>query len=131
MLEWLKRHAWKACKPLKGFAGSNPAFSAKLKIPFLYCLEMGFLYLTTYFFLSVDGCDNRKLLITAANSANPAPTNRQVTAPLSGEMIMPNNNATIVVPVVCPNSRAIPNIPLAPPERLDGAEDIIVPLLGV
>ncbi len=28
MLEWLKRHAWKACKPLKGFAGSNPAFSA-------------------------------------------------------------------------------------------------------
>ena len=29
MLEWLKRHAWKACKPLKGFAGSNPAFSAK------------------------------------------------------------------------------------------------------
>ena len=29
MLEWLKRHAWKACKPLKGFAGSNPALSAK------------------------------------------------------------------------------------------------------
>ena len=29
MLEWLKRHAWKACKPLKGFAGSNPAFSAE------------------------------------------------------------------------------------------------------
>ena len=28
MLEWLKRHAWKACKLLKGFAGSNPAFSA-------------------------------------------------------------------------------------------------------
>ena len=26
--EWLKRHAWKACKPLKGFAGSNPALSA-------------------------------------------------------------------------------------------------------
>ena len=35
MLEWLKRHAWKACKPLKGFAGSNPAFSARgcVKIP--------------------------------------------------------------------------------------------------
>ena len=30
MLEWLKRHAWKACKPLKGFAGSNPALSAEL-----------------------------------------------------------------------------------------------------
>ena len=28
MLEWLKRHAWKACKRLKRFAGSNPAFSA-------------------------------------------------------------------------------------------------------
>ena len=28
MLEWLKRHAWKACKLLKGFAGSNPALSA-------------------------------------------------------------------------------------------------------
>jgi hypothetical protein len=25
----LKRHAWKACKPLKGFAGSNPALSAE------------------------------------------------------------------------------------------------------
>ena|GEM_PF-1245544 len=32
MLEWLKRHAWKACKLLKGFAGSNPAFSAS-RIP--------------------------------------------------------------------------------------------------
>ena len=30
MLEWLKRHAWKACKPLKGFAGSNPVLSALL-----------------------------------------------------------------------------------------------------
>ena len=30
MLEWLKRHAWKACVPLKGTAGSNPAFSAKI-----------------------------------------------------------------------------------------------------
>ena len=28
MLEWLMRHAWKACVPLKGTAGSNPAFSA-------------------------------------------------------------------------------------------------------
>ena len=28
MLEWLKRHAWKACNRLKRFAGSNPAFSA-------------------------------------------------------------------------------------------------------
>ena len=28
ILEWLKRHAWKACIPLKGIAGSNPALSA-------------------------------------------------------------------------------------------------------
>ena len=30
MLEWLKRHAWKACKLQKGFRGSNPRLSAKL-----------------------------------------------------------------------------------------------------
>ena len=28
MLELLKRHAWKACKRQKCFAGSNPALSA-------------------------------------------------------------------------------------------------------
>ena len=31
MLEWLKRHAWKACIPLKGIGGSNPPLSAKEK----------------------------------------------------------------------------------------------------
>ena len=30
MLEWLKRHAWKACIPLKGIGGSNPPLSAVL-----------------------------------------------------------------------------------------------------
>ena len=30
MLEWLKRHAWKACKLQKGFGGSNPPLSAKI-----------------------------------------------------------------------------------------------------
>ena len=30
MLEWLKRHAWKACKLQKGFGGSNPPLSARL-----------------------------------------------------------------------------------------------------
>ena len=30
MLEWLKRHAWKACKLQKGFRGSNPRLSAKV-----------------------------------------------------------------------------------------------------
>ena len=29
MLEWLKRHAWKACKLQKGFGGSNPPLSAE------------------------------------------------------------------------------------------------------
>ena len=28
MLEWLKRHAWKACKRQKRFRGSNPRLSA-------------------------------------------------------------------------------------------------------
>ena len=31
MLEWLKRHAWKACIPLKGIRGSNPRLSAEMK----------------------------------------------------------------------------------------------------
>ena len=31
MLEWLKRRVWKARNLLKGFAGSNPALSAKRK----------------------------------------------------------------------------------------------------
>ena len=30
VLEWLKRHAWKACIRQKRIAGSNPAFSAKI-----------------------------------------------------------------------------------------------------
>ncbi len=29
MLEWLKRHAWKACGLLKGLASSNLALSAE------------------------------------------------------------------------------------------------------
>ena len=29
MLEWLKRHAWKACKRQKRFGGSNPPLSAE------------------------------------------------------------------------------------------------------
>ena len=28
VLEWLKRHAWKACKRQKRFGGSNPPLSA-------------------------------------------------------------------------------------------------------
>lgn len=33
MLEWLKRHAWKACIRQKCIAGSNPALSAKAVEP--------------------------------------------------------------------------------------------------
>ena len=29
VLEWLKRHAWKACIPQKGIRGSNPRLSAR------------------------------------------------------------------------------------------------------
>ncbi len=31
MVEWLKRHAWKACIPQKGIRGSNPRLSAKVE----------------------------------------------------------------------------------------------------
>ena len=34
MLEWLKRHAWKACKRQKRFRGSNPRLSAKILTKF-------------------------------------------------------------------------------------------------
>ena len=47
MLEWLKRHAWKACIRQKCIAGSNPALSAvfnmhsllklSLLVKYLYC----------------------------------------------------------------------------------------------
>ena len=30
VLEWLKRHAWKACNRQNRFAGSNPVLSANL-----------------------------------------------------------------------------------------------------
>ena len=39
--------------------------------------------------------------------------------------------ATCVAPSVCPSRRAVPSIPLAPPLRLDGAEEMMVLLLGV
>ena len=32
VLEWLKRHAWKACKRQKRFGGSNPPLSASSPI---------------------------------------------------------------------------------------------------
>ena len=40
MLEWLKRHAWKACVPQKGIASSNLALSAnKRPCGRFFCVE--------------------------------------------------------------------------------------------
>ncbi len=43
MLEWLKRHAWKACGLLKGLASSNLALSANFN-GFADCSAKPFLY---------------------------------------------------------------------------------------
>ena len=83
-----------------------------------------------YLLLSVEGCDNLKLLTIAATTANPLPTIKQ-TAVLRPCATKLKSKATNVVPVVCPNKRAIPSIPLAHPERCVGAEEIIVLLFGV
>ena len=83
-----------------------------------------------YLLFSVEGCDNLKLLTIAATTANPLPTSKQ-TAVLRSCVTKLKSKATNVIPVVCPIKRAIPNIPLAPPERCVGAEEIIVLLLGV
>ena len=70
------------------------------------------------------------MLTVAAIAANPLPTRRHIAVLLSWVMKL-NSIATNVVPNVCPISRAIPSIPLAPPERLAGAELIMVLLFGV
>lgn len=66
----------------------------------------------------------------AAASANILPVIKQTSVLLS-LTIQLNNSATSVVPNVCPVRRAIPIMPLAPPERWVGAEEMIVLLLGV
>ena len=43
MLEWLKRHAWKACVPPKGIASSNLALSAKRNKPATSLLDCWFI----------------------------------------------------------------------------------------
>lgn len=88
------------------------------------------LFLIFFYSLSADGCDNLKLLTIAAISANMLPVIKH-TSVFSLPATQLNNNATSVVPNVCPMSRAIPIIPLAPPERCLGAEAIIVLLFGV
>ena len=62
--------------------------------------------------------------------ANIAPAHRHTVVPLSCIAKL-NNRATRVAPRVCPKSRAVPIIPLAPPLRWMGAEAMIVLLLGV
>ncbi len=55
MQEWLNWHAWKACVPLKGTAGSNPALSANehsinyLMLCFFMCYFNLFLLLFWFF----------------------------------------------------------------------------------
>ena len=70
-----------------------------------------------------------KTLINAATTEIIHP-NKRLTC-----MLWPGNSlnikATNEAPIVCPIKRAVPHIPLAPPLRLDGAEPIIVLLLGV
>lgn len=45
MQEWLNWHAWKACEPLKGSAGSNPALSAEkqdcYRVLFFFAVNFG------------------------------------------------------------------------------------------
>lgn len=75
------------------------------------------------------GCETLKLLTIAAATANPVARYKQVCVLLLGTRL--NIMATKVAPNVCPNKRAVPSIPLAPPLRLAGADEMIVLLFGV
>lgn len=88
------------------------------------------LFLIFFYSFNTDACDNLKLLTTAAISANTLPVIKHTSVLLLPTTQL-NRSATSVVPNVCPMSRAIPIIPLAPPERCLGAEAIIVLLFGV
>ena len=44
MLEWLKRHAWKACIRQKCIRGSNPRLSADMKKVSLNTVTIGMSY---------------------------------------------------------------------------------------
>ncbi len=54
MLEWLKRHAWKACVRQKRTAGSNPACSAKTR-------QETAMFLDVFFYIRHNGvsCESR------------------------------------------------------------------------
>ena len=44
MLEWLKRHAWKACIRQKRIGGSNPPLSAKKEKPCCFLFSKALLF---------------------------------------------------------------------------------------
>ena len=58
VLEWLKRHAWKACIPLKGIGGSNPPLSAYESCKF-------FLLTGLFVFMRVRTCRARPPVFVA------------------------------------------------------------------
>ena len=65
MLEWLKRHAWKACNRQNRFAGSNPVLSASFISVQLSPCRRRAVFLYSVFLLSHTsggGCDNAKLI---------------------------------------------------------------------
>lgn len=74
-----------------------------------------------------EACVIRMLLTTPAPMANNMARNKQACARSPSGNIR-KSNATRVVPNVCPNNRAVPSIPLAPPLRLVGAEETMVTL---
>lgn len=69
-------------------------------------------------------------LTMAAIKGKPAATQRHTMVPFCCVTKL-NNSATSVAPSVCPSSRAVPIMPLAPPLLLTGAEAMIVLLFGV
>lgn len=70
----------------------------------------------------------RKPLTPAAITASIPAVNNDTCVPLSPNWF--SISATSAAPLLCPSSRAVPNIPLAPPLRSRGAEVIIVWLFG-
>ena len=67
MLEWLKRHAWKACNRQNRFAGSNPVLSAKKLQSYSHseCESFWPSQVLSFATLSVDepGTDVKKILV--------------------------------------------------------------------
>ncbi len=65
MLEWLKRHAWKACNRQNRFAGSNPVLSASFISVQLSPCRRRAVFLYSVFLLSTPpegAVDNAKLI---------------------------------------------------------------------